>query len=169
MEYRNKTFVSFASEDIRSYRLMRAWKANNHIDFNFHDAHDLNTARDSSLDSTIRRRLRERLNETKQVVMLIGDQTRTIAADQRRFLFYEAETIAAIGLPVVFANLNGSRLVQQGKLPTVLTDRYSISVSFQPAIIRYALDHFVDDYAANSRTKSTPHYYKAHVYESLGL
>lgn len=169
MAYRNKTFVSFASEDIHSYWLMCAWKANTHIDFNFHDAHDLNTARDSSLDTTIRRRLRERLNETKQVVMLIGDQTRTVAANEKRFLFYEAETIAAMGLPVVFANLNGSRQVQAGRLPTVLTDRYSISVSFQPAIIRYALDGFVDHYAVSSRTKATPHYYKAHVYESLGL
>ena len=58
MAYSNKTFVSFASEDIRSYRLMTAWKANQKIDFNFYDAHDLNTARDTSQPETIKRRLR---------------------------------------------------------------------------------------------------------------
>lgn len=61
MAYRNKTFVSFASEDIRSYRLMEAWRSNRNIEFDFHDAHDLNTARDTSDAETIRRRLRERL------------------------------------------------------------------------------------------------------------
>lgn len=35
MSYRNKTYVAFASENISSYRLMEAWKANENIDFNF--------------------------------------------------------------------------------------------------------------------------------------
>ena len=39
--YRNKTYVAFASEDISKYRLMEAWYANEHIDFDFFDAHDL--------------------------------------------------------------------------------------------------------------------------------
>jgi hypothetical protein len=63
MAYRNKTFVSFASEDINYYRLMQAWKANEHIDFNFYDAHDLNTALDSSQQDTIERRLSEFVDE----------------------------------------------------------------------------------------------------------
>ena len=63
MAYRNKTFVSFASEDIAYYRLMTAWRENQHIDFSFHDAHDLNDALDTSQPETIRRRLRERLLE----------------------------------------------------------------------------------------------------------
>jgi hypothetical protein len=60
MSYRNKTCVAFASEDIRYYRLMEAWRDNDHIEFDFLDAHDLVTALDTSLRSTIRRRLRER-------------------------------------------------------------------------------------------------------------
>ena len=34
MSYRNKTYVAFASEDIRLYRLMEAWRENDKIDFN---------------------------------------------------------------------------------------------------------------------------------------
>src|SRR5690606_6853185 len=49
MAYRNKTYIAFDGDsDIRYYRLMKAWSANEHFDFEFHDAHDLNTARDSS-------------------------------------------------------------------------------------------------------------------------
>jgi hypothetical protein len=169
MAYRNKTFVSFASEDIRSYWLMCAWRANKKIDFNFLDAHDLNTALDTSHPETIRRRLRERLANTKQVVLLVGDQTRAIAGRPSRFLYYEVEVIERLGLPVVFANLNGSRRVQQSRLPRVLTGQYTISVSFQPTIIRYALDDFVDGYASAKRTHTTPYYYKPIAYTRLGL
>ena len=54
MAYRNKTFVSFASEDIDYYRIMCAWRKNEHIEFDFHDAHDLNVALDTSRPDTIR-------------------------------------------------------------------------------------------------------------------
>ena len=43
MSYKNKTYIIFdADTDIRWYRLMTAWNANNRFAFNFHDAHDLN-------------------------------------------------------------------------------------------------------------------------------
>ena len=66
MAYRNKVFISFDGDnDIHYYRLMQAWKQNNNIPFNFYDAHDLNTALDTSTEETIKRRLRERLRNTK--------------------------------------------------------------------------------------------------------
>lgn len=87
MAYRNKTFVSFASEDLHYYRLMQAWKKNEKIDFNFYDAHDLNTALDTSKPETIRRRLRERFSNTKQVVLLVGDKTRSKAGNSKSFIY----------------------------------------------------------------------------------
>ena len=70
MSYQNKTYVAFASEDIKYYRLMEAWRENKKIDFNFYDAHDLYIARDTSLPETIKRNLRQRLKNAKQVVLL---------------------------------------------------------------------------------------------------
>lgn len=169
MAYRNKTFVSFASENITSYRLMEAWRENRHIAFDFHDAHDLNVALDTSQPDTIRRRLRERLANTKQVVLLIGDGTRTIASRSSRFLHYEVEVIERLDLPVVFANLNGSRVVQKDRLPIALLTAYTVSVSFQPSIIKYALDSYVDAYPREKRLKTGPHQYPASVYQELGI
>jgi hypothetical protein len=41
MSYRNKTYIAFdADNDIRHYRLMQAWKENDRIEFDFHNAHD---------------------------------------------------------------------------------------------------------------------------------
>lgn len=172
MAYRNKTYVAFASEDIYGYRLMQAWRAHDHIEFDFYDAHDINTALDTSQPDTIRRRLRERLANTKQAVVLVSDTTKPKGGRPSSFLYYEIETIVRLGLPVVFANLNGSRVVQQSKLPTSLVDRYTISVSFQPKIVQFALDGYVEAFVKNqtaSNPRTGPHQYDASVYDGLGL
>lgn len=174
MAYRNKTFVSFASEDINSYWLMKAWRENQHIEFDFLDAHDLNTARDTSDVATIERRLSERLANTKQVVMLIGDVTKTKAENGTSFIHHEMTVIKRLGLPLVFANLNQSRLVQSSRIPGPLLDMYSVSVSFQPKIIKHALDNYVIEFNANASAapaskKAGPHLYGASVYSTLGL
>lgn len=172
MAYRNKTYVAFASEDIHCYRLMEAWRDNENIDFNFFDAHDINTALDTSQPETIRRRLRERLANTKQAVVLISETTKPKAARSSSFLYYEIEVIYKLGLPVVFANLNGERKVQTNRLPAKLLEPYTISVSFQPAIIKYALDDYVPEFNDNLKAidpKSGPYHYKKRVYTDLGL
>ncbi|MEJ1180703.1 MULTISPECIES: TIR domain-containing protein [unclassified Pseudarthrobacter] len=168
MSYRNKTYVAFASEDIRSYRLMEAWRDNQHIDFDFFDAHDLVTALDASLPATIRRRLRERLNNTKQVVLLGSDHAKR-KGDGRSFLAYEVATAMELNIPIVVANLNGSRNIEKHFIPQPLLSAqyFTVSVSFQPGIIRHALDGYVAEYAAGN--KSGPHYYRSSVYAGLGL
>ncbi|MCA0270375.1 MAG: TIR domain-containing protein [Bacteroidetes bacterium] len=173
MAYRNKTFVSFASEDIRSYRLLQAWKSNQHIDFHFLDAHDINTARDTSSAETINRRLTERLSNTKQVLMLIGDETRRKAARQSSFLAHEVRVIDRLNIPVVFVNTNMSRVAESHRIPTALTDRYSMSVPLSPSIVKLALDDFPPKYWDNLKKSEQqrlrgPYYYESSVYTRLG-
>lgn len=172
MAYRNKTYVAFASEDIRSYYLMKAWRENEHIEFDFFDAHDINTALDTSQPETIRRRLGERLSNTKQTVVLLSGTTKPKAGRSSSFLYYEIEAIKRRNLPVVFVNLDQARTVQSAKIPTTLADHYSMNVSFQPAIIKYALDDYVERFNKNLVAASPltgPYQYKAHVYTDLGL
>ena len=169
MSYRNKTYVAFASEDIRSYRLMEAWRENDNIDFNFYDAHDLYVARDTSNVETIRGRLRERLKNAKQVVLLGTRTAKAKGDDGRSFLWYEVKTIISFDLPVVVANLDQDRNVDRAFIPNQLlgADYYTLSVSFQPKIIKKALDGYAPRYSGSDKTG--PHYYKADIYSSLGL
>ncbi len=172
MAYRNKTYVCFASEDIKSYWLMTAWKENEHIDFNFYDAHDLANVLDTSQPETTRRRLRERLANTKQAVLLVGDLTRQKAADPKRFLHYELDVLTRLELPIVIANLNGSRVGETSRIPRMISDYYTMSVSFQPKIIMYALENYVPEFLANLRTahpKTGGYHYKSSVYRQLGI
>lgn len=169
MSYRNKTYVAFASEDINSYRLMEAWRENRNIDFNFYDAHDLYVSRDTSRPETIKRNLRERLKNAKQVVLLGSANAKRKGGDGQSFLAHETDVIIEFDLPVVVANLDGDRDVDRAFIPKPFLDAdyYTLSVSFQPAIIKKALDSYAPQYASSS--KSGPHYYTNDIYKSVGL
>lgn len=171
MPYRNKTYVAFASEDINHYWMMTAWRKNKNIGFDFLDAHDINTARDTSEPETIRRRLRERLAHTNQAVVLISDTTRLKGNDPSSFLYYELETIAKLGLPVIFANINKSKAAQTSKIPDRLgSPYYTISIPLRARIMKYALDEYIEEYNTNSRKdkpRTGPHTYKDSVYKEI--
>lgn len=176
MSYRNKTYVAFASEDIHLYRLMEAWRENDKIDFSFFDAHDLYVSRDTSLPGTIKRNLRERMKNAKQIVLIGSADARKKGGDGKSFLAHEVALAMEFSLPVVIANGDSDRMIDRNFIPKPFldVDYYTLSVSFQPAIINYALDNYVPGFNANAvkpadtRT-SGPHYYKERVYTQLNL
>lgn len=169
MSYRNKTYVAFASEDISSYRLMEAWRENKNIDFNFYDAHDLYLARDTSSPETIKRNLRERMKNAKQIVLLGSPDAKKKGGNGVSFLAYEIKIAQELGLPIVVAHLDGSRGGNSANYPKPLLDAgyHTMSVSFQIAIIKRALDSYAGTFGAS--TESGERVYKASVYTSLGL
>ena len=169
MSYRNKTYVAFASENISSYRLMEAWKANSKIEFNFFDAHDLFISRDTSKPETIKKNLRERLKNAKQIVLLGSKEGKKKGDDGVSFLAHEIEVIIEFGLPIVVANLDGDRTIDRNYIPNKLlnADHYTVSTSFQPKIIMHALDDYVSDFYLSS--KKGPHQYPEKTYTDLGL
>lgn len=169
MSYRNKTYVAFASEDISSYRLMEAWRENQNIDFSFYDAHDLYISRDSSSTETIKRNLRERMKNAKQIVLLGSPSAKKKGGDGVSFLAYEIEIAIELGLPIVVAHLDGSRSGNSANYPKPLSDAdyYAMSVSFQPAIIKHALDNYASTFGSSTTTGQRV--YPATVYSTLGL
>ncbi|MWJ17918.1 molecular chaperone Tir [Clavibacter michiganensis subsp. michiganensis] len=169
MSYRNKTYIAFASEDISSYRLMEAWRDNDNIDFTFADAHDLYVSRDSSKAETIKANLRDRMKNAKQVVLLGSAKGKAKGGDGSSFLAYEIQVAMELNLPIVIANLDGDTKIDRNFIPKPLLDDdyYTLSVSFRPGIIIYALDNYAPGFAASNKTG--PHYYKDSVYKDLGL
>jgi hypothetical protein len=169
MSYRNKTYVAFASENINCYRLMEAWRESEHIDFNFYDAHDLFISRDTSQRETIRRNLRERMKNAKQIVLIGTTECRSKGGDPYSFLGYEIELILEFNLPVVIANVGGSRKVEEKLIPQPLlvANHYMVAVSFQPSIIKHALDKYTVEFSQG--IKEGCQLYKDSVYQSLGI
>ena len=82
MSYKNKTYVIFDGDnDMWAYAYMLGWKNNENIDFNFYDAHDLNTITNRASEETTKQKLRERMSSAKQAVVLIGKNTKNLYND----------------------------------------------------------------------------------------
>lgn len=167
MAYRNKVFISFDGDnDIHYYRLMRAWKQNDHTPFNFYDAHDINTARDTSTEETIKGRLRERMTNAKVVISLIGENTRYLY----RFVRWELEQAISRRLPIIGVNLNGKRSQDADRCPPVIRDALVAYVSFNVGIIQHALENWPEEFIRlTSQGVNGPRYYDGDVYRRLGL
>ncbi|RWK29334.1 MAG: hypothetical protein EOR72_28730 [Mesorhizobium sp.] len=165
MGYRNKTYVVFdGDEDMWAYAYMLGWKQNEHIDFNFHDAHDINGIRDGSSEETVKRRLKERLANTKQAIVLIGEKTKNLY----RYVRWEIETCISLGIPVLGVNLNGSRYIDD-RCPPVLRGKDAMFVPFKAKIIKYAMDEYFEKYNGYYKGHSDDWHYPQKVYDGLSL
>src|SRR5437667_9867868 len=115
MSYRNKTYVAFDGDtDMWAYRMMQAWEANEHIDFDFYDAHDINMARDSSTVESIKAQLRIRMANAKQMVLLDGEKTKGL----RTYIPWEIELARQKDIPIVVVNLNGKCTYDADRCPS---------------------------------------------------
>lgn len=166
MAYRNKTYVAFdGDKDIKYYNLMKAWKQNDDTDFNFYDAHDINNAKDTSTEDTIKRKLRERMNNSKVFVLLVGESTKNLY----KFVRWEIETALNLDLPIIAVNLNGSKK-QDDKCPPILKNELAIYIPFKASILQYALENWPSSHSTyKSNDKSGPYHYNDSVYKDLGI
>lgn len=166
MAYRNKTYIAFDGDnDMHYYRLMTAWKANDGLSLNFHNAHELNTARDSSQEESIKRQLRERFANSKLLVVLIGANTKYLT----KFVKWEMEVALRLGLPIIGVNLNGSRQMDD-RCPPTIRDQLVVYTSFHHNIIEYAMNHWPADFhSLHSAGTTGNRYYNDDVYRRLGL
>ncbi|ENB4343869.1 TIR domain-containing protein [Vibrio parahaemolyticus] len=156
MSYKNKTYVMFdADTDIGKYRLMTAWNANTKFDFNFHNAHELNNLRATSSEETIKRRLRERLSNTKQAILLVGENTKKLY----KFVRWEIEVAMSLDIPIIAVNLCNSNDETIRTPPILKNYGYFVSVPFEVKKIKYALDNFPSEYhREKSNAPSARHY-----------
>ena len=167
MSYRNKTYVCFDGDtDMHYYRLMCAWKQNDGINFDFYNAHDINYARDTSAEESIKRQLRERLNNTKVFVVLIGENTRNLY----KFVRWELELALSMDLPIIGVNLNGLRSRDNERCPPIIRDELAVHISFNAAIMQLALEDWPDSHLGYKKEgKTGPFNYKEEVYQRLNL
>jgi len=167
MAYRNKTYVAFdGDKDMWAYGYMKGWKQSDNSRFNFYDAHDLKQARDSSSEETIKRSLRERMNNSKIFILLVGESTKNLY----RYVRWEIELALSMELPIVVVNLDNKRSISYEYCPPILRDELAIHVSFNAKIIQYALEKWSTTHFTRIRNgDSGPYYYKESIYSSLGL
>lgn len=167
MAYKNKTYIAFDGDtDMSYYRTLQMWKSNSNINFDFYDAHDLNTARDTSLTESIKSQLRIRFDNSKIFMILVGDSTK----GNRKFIPWEIQQAIDRQLPIIVVYINGSRSKDNDKCPTALQGELAIHIPFKASIMQYAFDNWPDSYAKHKADgKTGAYYYTDEVYKDLNL
>ena len=165
MARRTRTYVAFdADSDIHMYRLMLAWKANDGMDFDFNNAHDLTTIRQDSGEEAIKRSLSERMKNSKIFVLLVGEETKRL----RKYVPWEIEIALKADLPIIVVNLNKKREMDSLLCPTALQTALAVHIPYAADIMQIALDGwpaYHDSFRAQAQTG--PSYYNAETYLKL--
>jgi hypothetical protein len=154
-----RTFVGFSSTDIDSYHLMCAWKAHDHIKFNFCNC-QLQRELYSNTESYIKDRCRERLEMAGTYLMLIGKDTRL----KERYVLWEAEIAIEKQCRIIAVNLDGWTRVNPLTCPPMMLSADALFVPFSPHIVGYALEHWQRPQPPINGS----HYYNDSVYRQLG-
>lgn len=132
----SRTFVGFSSTDLNDYRLMLAWKAHEHIEFDFVDC-QLQTELDSDNEDYIKRKCRARINIAGTYVLLIGSDTRS----KHKYVRWEAEVAIEKKCRIIAVNLDGWRRINEPTCPPLLIGSGAMFVPFSPQIVAHALQH----------------------------
>lgn len=167
MSFRDKTYIVFDGDNDKwAYARMKGWKALETIDFDFEDAHSEYPLTVRATDEEyIKGKLRQRFAKAKQVIILIGEQTKNLY----KYVRWELEVAQELNLPIIAVNLNGDKSQNNDTCPPIIRDEYVVHIPFKMKIIKYALDNFPSEYKNRNATDSGPRHYNNNVYENLGL
>lgn len=150
------TFVGFSGTDIRYYWLMKAWKANEKIDFDFRDC-QLQDEIDSENEIYIKFKCRQRIMMASRFILLIGEDTRY----KYKYVRWETEVAIEKGCTLIGVNLDGSRRIVDRTCPPMIRDIGAIFVPFSPYIVRYAIENY-------RMHDSNNYHYPDDIYSRLG-
>lgn len=144
MAYRTKTYIAGVwDEDAEVIQQLYKWKDSEWRTFDFVDAHDVTQARDSSLNCSIKRSLKTRLDMSKTFVLVVGNNTKSNRAggcqycsnyhrniysqascnhdysvDYSSYIEYECEQAVKANMKIVV--IYNSYLVNKDKCPDIL-------------------------------------------------
>ncbi len=180
MAYRNGTYIAFDGQgttspdesDIKYFNLLKAWKKSGQ-DFKFSDSHKKTyQVRDSSYRETLKRRLRERLNESKNFLLILSEDTRA----DREMLNYEIEVAIELKLPIVACYVNYKKIQAPTKLASYWPSSLSkaiknrtvkcIHIPFRKAPIFDAISQFT---IHSDNILSSLSYYSSDAYKKFGI
>lgn len=140
-QYRTKTYIAGDwTGDSDAIEKLYEWKNNKRLNLDFIDAHEYTQARDGSLNCSIKKSLRERLNISKKFVLVVGKNTKSLrngscqycsnyvnsyyfgtycknahSIDYRSYIEYECEMAIKDGMKIII--LYNYANVDKGKCP----------------------------------------------------
>lgn len=173
MAYRNKTYVCFdADQDMKYYNMLIAWSENDKFDFEIYNAHEINNLRKHSSEETIKKKLLERLKNSKVMIVLVGEKTKNLY----KYVRWEIEKAIELDIPIIAVNIvkdsNGkyNRNVDNDNCPKILKETTALHIPFREKIITKAINEWPDIYIYYIDKKEIgAKIYKDSVYKDLNL
>lgn len=181
MAYRNGTYVAFHAQgtnipidsDMKYYNLLKAWTAKTDDDFSMINSHEKTSAvRDSSLKETLRNRLKERLRNSKHLLLIIGKTTKY---DTDWVPFEITYAVDECDLPVIVVYPDYQYILNVNShsvdWPKALKDRIesnkvkAIHIPFKKEPIKDAISRFTH----NNKPATAINYYSKEAYKSFGI
>jgi hypothetical protein len=181
MAYRNGTYIAFHADganqpgksDIDYYNLMKAWSAKTDDDFSMINSHEKTSAvRDTSKRETLRARLHERLKNSKNMVLIIGETTKN---DTDWVPFEIIQAIDKYEIPIIAAYTGYSPVLEPAKFrplwPRALAERIDskaarvIHIPFKKSPLIGAMNQF----SHQNLPKGPLGYYSREAYQDWGL
>lgn len=158
MAYRNGTYIAFHAEgstdptasDIRYYRMMKAWHENDAVEFRFVNSHEkVDAVKDSASKARIMQSLQTRLDESKNMVLIIGPNTKL----DTDFVPFEIEyAVDVCNIPLIVAYTGYSGILKPGshrsEWPAALAKRIdsaavkAVHIPFKRGLIDAAIGQF---------------------------
>ena len=184
MAYRNGIYIAFAADgqtdptksDIKYYNILKGWSSMNNKEFKFINSHDkVSAVRDTSKADTIKRSLRERLNNSKSMLLFVGNTTRF----DDDFVPYEINyAIKNCKLPIIVCYV-GERNPIVDSIPTRLKKLWpvalkdamennevkTIHIPFREKIIEQAINQF----SISNQPKYVTSLYVKSEYDKLNI
>lgn len=154
MSYRNKTYVAFDGDnDMWAYGFMKGWHTLDSINFNFEDAHGIKELTNNAQDETyIKNVLRERLKNSKQFILLVGEYTKNL----RKYVQWEIEIALNLDIPIIVTNLNKINGLDYSRCPVTLRNHLAVHIPFKLECIKHAMNDFTSNYNNYKRIYSIP-------------
>lgn len=180
MAYRSGTYIAFDGlgqtnptlSDFKYYATMQAWASHKNIDFKYVDSHDKTCAvRDTSLRTTLESRIRERLANSKNVVVILSGDTRKSGS----MLTYEIEqAVDRYNLPLIVTYVDYKIIANPGQLSSYWPNALSTRISNQTAkaihipFIKDALLDAINQFNNTNLPATSLNYYTEEAHRSFG-
>jgi antiphage defense system Thoeris ThsB-like protein len=163
-------YVAFdGDKDKWAYAYMKGWKTNERVDFDFEDAHDLDSMTSRAQDEQyVKSKLKERMRQSDALVVAVGESTKNLY----KFVRWEIELALELGLPIIVANLNNMTVMDPDRCPSLLRSACAIHVPFKKDAIKYALDNFPQSFRrmnAEEKSRGWRYYDNPQWYKNMGI
>ncbi len=181
MAYRNGTYIAFHADhpenqtetDIKYYRLLSAWNVRDEGDFKFVDSHEKNSIRQGSQREVIERKLIERINNSKNMILIIGETTK----NDPDWIPYEISyAVDTCKIPVIAAyTMHAGRVLNPSALATWWPPALKSRIEAQTASIIHVpfkkepLADAVQQFNHNNLPPGSLMYYSEDTYRLWGI